>query len=132
MTNDSVPVLSVAEGDGNRGRRGRILIVDDRPDKLLTLEAALVTLGHKIVKVSSGSEALRALLQHDFAVVLLDMNMPDMDGFETAQLIRLRRRNQDTPIIIISAYGDDIHAVQGYRLGAVDFIQSPFVADVLR
>jgi len=120
--------LAGARSDGV----GRILIVDDRPDKLLTLDAALAPLQHEIVKAGSGSEALRALLQHDFAVVLLDMNMPGMDGFETARLIRLRRRNRDTPIIFITAYGDDIHAMQGYMLGAVDFILSPFVPEVLR
>src|SRR4029077_15655085 len=77
-------------------------------------------------------EALRRLLEHDFAVVLLDINMPGMDGFETARLIRLRKRNKETPIIFITSYGDDIHAVQGYSLGAVDFILSPFVPAVLR
>jgi signal transduction histidine kinase/DNA-binding response OmpR family regulator len=111
---------------------GRILIVDDRPDKLLTMEAALAPLEHEIVMAGSGSEALRSLLRHDFAVVLLDVNMPGMDGFETARLIRQRRRNQDTPIIFISAYGDEMHALHGYSLGAVDFILAPIIPAVLR
>ncbi len=111
---------------------GRILIVDDRPDKLLTIEAALAPLGHEIVMAGSGTEALRRLLKDDFAVVLLDVNMPGMDGFETARLIRRRRRNQDTPIIFITAYGDEMHALHGYSLGAVDFIHSPIIPAVLR
>jgi signal transduction histidine kinase/DNA-binding response OmpR family regulator len=111
---------------------GRILIVDDRPDKLLTMEAALAPLQHEIVMAGSGTEALRWLLRHDFAVVLLDVNMPGMDGFETARLIRRRRRNQDTPIIFITAYGDEMHALHGYSLGAVDFIHSPIIPAVLR
>ncbi|HLJ12618.1 MAG TPA: hybrid sensor histidine kinase/response regulator [Planctomycetaceae bacterium] len=122
-----------ASGECLRGAdRGRILIVDDRPDKLLMLEAALSSLGREIVQAGSGSEALRALLVHDFAVVLLDINMPGLDGFETARLIRLRRRNQHTPIIFITSYGDDMHAVEAYSLGAVDFILTPVVPAVLR
>jgi signal transduction histidine kinase/DNA-binding response OmpR family regulator len=113
-------------------RHGRILIVDDRPENLLTLEATLAPLGHEIDKAGSGSEALRALLQHDYAVVLLDVNMPDMDGFETAQTIRVRRRNQATPIIFLTSYEDEMHALHGYSLGAVDFIQMPLVPEVLR
>src|SRR5262245_5121039 len=113
-------------------RPGSILIVDDRPENLLTPEATLAPLGREIDKAASGSEALRALLQHDYAVVLLDVNMPGMDGFETARTIRARRRNQETPIIFLTSYGDEMHALQGYSLGAVDFIQSPLVPEVLR
>jgi signal transduction histidine kinase len=113
-------------------RPGRILIIDDRPEKLLTFEAALHSLGHEIVTASSGPEGLRCLLNEDFAVILLDLNMPGMDGFETARLVRSRRRNRDTPIIFITSYGDDVHALEGYALGAVDFIIAPVAAGVLR
>lgn len=113
-------------------RRGRILIVDDRPDKLLMLESALAPLGREIVAARSGSEALRRLLQQDFTLILLDMNMPGMDGFETAQRVRQRRRNRDTPIMFVTSYGDDMQALQGYAMGAVDFIVAPVVPEVLR
>ncbi|MGE5192344.1 MAG: two-component system response regulator, partial [Deltaproteobacteria bacterium] len=126
---DGLPAKETAAGTECPGR---ILIVDDRPDKLLTMEAALAPLQHEIVKAGSGRDALRCLLRHDFAVILLDLNMPGMDGFETARLIRRRRRNRDTPIIFITSYGDEIHALHGYSLGAVDFIVSPFVPKVLR
>lgn len=112
--------------------RGRILIVDDRPEKLLTLAAALEPLGREIVTAGSGRDALRHLMTGDFAVVLLDVNMPGMDGFETARLIRQRAKNEHTPIIFITLYGDDVHAIQGYSLRAVDFIVAPVVPDVLR
>src|SRR5206468_3255039 len=83
-------------------------------------------------KVGSGKEALRALLHGDFAVILLDVSMPVMDGFETAALIRTRPRCEHTPIIFITAYGDETHVARGYRLGAVDYILTPVVPEVLR
>jgi signal transduction histidine kinase len=109
-----------------------ILLVDDKPEKLLALEAVLDDLGQNIIRAYNGRDALRAVLQHEFAVILLDVNMPDMDGFETAQLIRQRRSSQDTPIIFVTAFGDDLHATRGYSLGAVDFISAPILPDVLR
>ncbi|QDU28758.1 Autoinducer 2 sensor kinase/phosphatase LuxQ [Anatilimnocola aggregata] len=112
--------------------RVNVLIVDDQPDKLLSLEAALASLGENIVLAKSGRDALRRLLEHDFAVILLDVNMPDMDGFETAALIRQHRRCTHTPIIFVTAFGDDMHTAQGYSLGAVDYILSPIVPDILR
>jgi len=112
-------------------RAGRILIVDDRPEKLLALEAALAILGREMVKATSGREALRCLLQHDFAVVVLDIQMPLMDGFETARLIRQRRRNADTPIIFITSYGEEMHALHEYPLGPVDFMLAPLIPEVL-
>jgi signal transduction histidine kinase/DNA-binding response OmpR family regulator len=112
--------------------RASILIVDDRPDKLLALEAVLEDLGPNIVRAYSGREALRQVLQHEFAVILLDVNMPDMDGFETAALIRQRKNSESTPIIFITSFGDEMHAARGYSLGAVDYIQAPVVPDVLR
>src|SRR5574341_1332835 len=98
-----------------------ILLVDDRPDKLLALESVLSDLG-RIVKANSGPEALKSLLQGDFAVILLDVNMPGMDGFETASLIRQRKRSEKTPIIFFTALDStETHVSRGYSLGAVDY-----------
>ncbi|HEY4233180.1 MAG TPA: response regulator [Lacipirellulaceae bacterium] len=109
-----------------------ILVVDDVPEKALAIEATLSDLGQNIVKAGSGREALRCLLKDDFAVILLDVNMPEMDGFETAALIRQRKRSELTPIIFVTAFNDDSHVAKGYSLGAVDFISAPAEPDVLR
>src|SRR5437868_12854590 len=110
-----------------------ILIVDDRPDKMLAYEAILKDLKEDIVCARSGKEALRCLLKQDFAVILLDVNMPGMDGFETAALIRQRARSETTPIILISAVNDtETHVSRGYSLGAVDHILTPVVPEILR
>src|SRR5436190_24294505 len=110
-----------------------ILIVDDRPDKMLAYETILSELNENIVCARSGKEALRCLLQQDFAVILHDVNMPGMDGFETAALIRQRPRSETTPIIFISAVNDtDTHVSRGYSLGAVDYILTPVVPEILR
>jgi signal transduction histidine kinase len=109
-----------------------ILLVDDRPDKLLALEAVLSDLGH-LVKATSGKEALRHVLQRDFAVILLDVAMPGMDGFETAALIRQRLNSQQTPIIFVTSHNDaENHIAKGYSLGAVDYITTPIVPQILR
>ena len=109
-----------------------ILIVDDKPDKVLALEAVLEELGQNIVRAYSGREALRCLLHSEFAVILLDVNMPGMDGFETAQLIRQRKSSEHVPIIFVTALSDEMHEQRGYSLGAVDYILAPVVAEVLR
>ena len=109
-----------------------ILLVDDKPDKLLSLEAVLADLGENVVCAGSGREALRQLLRQDFAVILLDVNMPGMDGFEAATLIRQRQSSHDTPIIFITAYADEMHMARGYELGAVDYILAPVIPGVLR
>ena len=109
-----------------------ILIVDDLPEKLLVFETVLQELGQNIVSVRSGSEALREILRTEFAVILLDVNMPDIDGFETAGLIRKYKRSAHTPIIFITSYADELQTVRGYSLGAVDYILSPVVPEVLR
>lgn len=110
----------------------RILIVDDRPDKAKSLQILIADLG-KVITVYSGREALRCLLQQDFALILLDVNMPDMDGFETASMIRQRPSFERTPIIFITSFHDsDNHASRGYSLGAVDYILAPVIPDVLR
>ena len=111
----------------------KILLVDDQQDNLLSAEAVLEGLGQEIIKAESGREALRQLLDHDFAVILLDIMMPEMDGFETAALIRQRERSRHTPIIFLTALGQsDAHARQGYDLGAVDYMLKPFVPEILR
>src|SRR5690349_1759794 len=109
-----------------------ILLVDDRPDKLLALEAVLEDLGQNVVRAYSGREALRYVLSHEFAVILLDVNMPGMDGFETAELIRQRKSSEHVPIIFVTAFGDEMLASRGYSLGAVDYILTPVVPEVLR
>src|SRR3954468_21872538 len=110
-----------------------ILIVDDRHDKMLAYETILSDLKENIACARSGKEALRCLLQQDFAVILLDVNMPVMDGFETAALIRQRPRSETTPIIFISAVNDtETHVSSGYLLGAVDYILTPVVPEILR
>src|SRR3954471_17744638 len=112
--------------------RANILIVDDLPEKLLVFRTILEELGQNLVMVHSGSEALREVLQREFAVILLDVNMPDIDGIETASLIRRYKRSAHTPIIFITAYADEIQTATGYSLGAVDYILSPVVPEMLR
>ena len=120
-------------GDGAPAERASILIVDDRPDKLLALRAVLEELEQNIVTAASGEEALKQVLLRDFAVILLDVNMPGLDGLETAQLIRKRRKSAHTPIIFITSdFQDDAHSRRGYLLGAVDYIGSPVVPEILR
>jgi two-component system sensor histidine kinase/response regulator len=110
-----------------------ILIVDDTPENLVALEAVLSDLGQRLVKVTSGKEALRMLLKEEFAVILLDVNMPGMNGFETAALIRQRKNSEHVPIIFVTAISTtDTHMFKGYSLGAVDYIFTPVNAEVLR
>ncbi|MFJ1805662.1 MULTISPECIES: response regulator [unclassified Streptomyces] len=112
----------------------KILIVDDQPDNLLAITAVLGTLDQDLVTVSSGRDALKALLDNDdFAVIIMDVQMPDMDGYETAAQIKRRHRNRDVPIIFLTAMGaDPIHANQGYLAGGVDYITKPFDPWALR
>src|SRR5437763_2333133 len=113
--------------------RVNILLVDDRRENLLALEGILKSLNAIMVKACSGFEASKYLLRNDVAVILLDVEMPDMDGFQTATLIRERERTSHTPIIFLTAISkSDIHVSQGYSLGGVDYIFKPFAPDVLR
>ena len=112
--------------------RARILIVDDLPEKLLVYSSLLEDLDAEIVQARSGTEALKRVLEGSFAVILLDVNMPDIDGLETATLIRGHRNGRHTPIIFITAYADEMQTARGYALGAVDYILSPIIAPVLR
>jgi signal transduction histidine kinase len=110
-----------------------ILVVDDNPANVVAIEAALGELGARVARAHSGSEALRILLDRDFALILLDVKMPTMDGFETARMIRARKRSSHTPIIFVTAHGRDDREVQSaYALGAVDFLFKPVVPEVLR
>jgi serine phosphatase RsbU (regulator of sigma subunit) len=113
--------------------KANILLVDDQPANLLVLEALLESLGENTVKARSGPEALRCLLDQDFALILMDAQMPGMDGFETADLIHLRDRSKYTPIIFLTAYErTDAQMFKGYSLGAVDYLVKPIVPEVLR
>jgi signal transduction histidine kinase len=120
------------ESSGKPVSRARILIVDDLPEKLLVYSSLLEDIDAEIVQARSGTEALKRVLDGSFAVILLDVNMPDMDGLETATLIRGHRNGRQTPIIFITAYADEMQTARGYALGAVDYILSPIVAPVLR
>ncbi len=109
-----------------------ILIVDDLPEKLLVYRSILEDLGQNLVFVRSGEDALKQVLKHDFAVILLDVNMPGMNGFETAHLIRHRKRSAHTPIIFLTAFADEVQTTQGYATGGVDYMSTPVVPEILR
>lgn len=109
-----------------------ILVVDDLPEKHVVMRTILEELGENVIAVGSGREALKAVLEQTFAVILLDVNMPGMDGLETASLLRAYRRTTNTPIIFVTAYIDEEEMKRGYSLGAVDYISSPVVPEILR
>jgi signal transduction histidine kinase/DNA-binding response OmpR family regulator len=113
--------------------RANILVVDDRPDKLLVYRTILEDLGQNLFTAASGEQALKQVLEREFAVILLDVNMPGLNGLETAALIRGRSRSAHVPIIFITAdYGDENRMARGYALGAVDYIASPIVPEILQ
>ncbi|WP_375547032.1 ATP-binding protein [Paenibacillus sp.] len=110
-----------------------ILLVDDRPENLLALEAVLESERYNLVKATSGEEALRCLLKNEFAVIVLDVQMPGMDGIETAKLIKARDKTKDIPIIFISANSKDAeHLFAGYSAGAIDYMVKPFIPQILK
>ena len=122
---------SAASGDDREPVN--ILLVDDRPENLLALEAILEPLGERLVRAGSGDEALRHLLASDFAAILLDVQMPGLSGFETARIIKARERSRHIPIIFLTAIDtDEGNAFRGYEVGAVDYMAKPFQPDVLR
>lgn len=122
-----------AEGHGRAAPPADVLVVDDEPGNLLVLEAILGGLGQEVVTAGSGAEALRRVLERDFALILMDAHMPGMDGFETAELIRQRDRSRYTPIIFVTAFErTDAQMFRGYSAGAVDFLFKPIVPEVLR
>ncbi|MEG5059779.1 response regulator [Microcoleus sp. A2-C5] len=118
--------------DVERENQVNVLLVDDRPENLVALEAILNSHSYNLVQANSGAEALRCLLNDDFAVILLDVQMPGMDGFETATLIRSRDRSRSTPIIFVTAFSsNDTHVFKGYSLGAVDYLFKPLEPEIL-
>jgi CheY-like chemotaxis protein len=119
--------------DTTSAAQAKILLVDDRPDNLLALSAILSSLGHGMVRAHSGEEALKAMLSDEFALVILDVQMPGMDGYATATHIKRRERTRSVPIIFLTAtYADPQDAFRGYAAGAVDYITKPFDPWVLR
>lgn len=111
----------------------KILLVDDQPGRLLTYRAILEPLGEQLVEASSGTQALQRLMEDEYAVILLDVNMPGMDGFETASLIHQHPRFEKTPIIFVTAVNvTDMDRLRGYKLGAVDYVMVPVIPEILR
>ena len=109
-----------------------ILLVDDVPENLIALEAILGKLSLNIIKANSGSEALRCLLENEFAMILLDIYMPGMDGLETAKIIRLRESSKNTPIIFLTAYETgDMEVLKAYSVGGIDFLLKPIIPEIL-
>src|SRR5438270_11966596 len=137
-----LPAMAVAKTTGNEldlrpvpdgPIRARILMVDDHPPHRRALEAILAPLGEDIVRASSGEDALRKLLDGDFACILLDVQMPGLDGIETASLIKKRERNRSTPVIFLTAIAKDpSYIFRGYSQGAVDYLLKPFDPEILR
>jgi two-component system, sensor histidine kinase len=128
-----LPISKTSESGIVDARPSDILVVDDTPENLTAIEVALDELDYRLVKVQSGKEALRRLLKQDFALILLDVQMPSMSGFETARLIRARDRSKHVPIIFITAYDrDDAEVLEAYRLGAVDFLLKPIQPEILK
>jgi PAS domain S-box-containing protein len=128
-----MPVVDSSSSVMAAPARARILVVDDHPANLVALVAVLEPLGQDIVRCNSGEEALRELLTREFALILLDVQMPGIDGFKTAQLIKSRPKCRDVPIIFITALSRDAaHVFRGYSHGAVDYLLKPFDGDILR
>jgi signal transduction histidine kinase len=113
--------------------RAKLLVVDDEPKSLYALQELLAPLGQDLMAAASGEEALKLALRHDFAVILLDVRMPGIDGIETARLIRGRERSSQTPIIFLTAQADEMNSMfRGYQVGAVDYLLKPVVPEVLK
>jgi signal transduction histidine kinase len=118
--------------EGHQANRAAILVVDDKPANLIAMTALLEALGHPIVEADSGAEALACLDRHDVALILMDVQMPGIDGFETVIKIREQKRWSHIPVVFLTAIHDDAeHEARGYALGAVDYVGKPFNADVL-
>jgi len=128
-----VAPLNIASQAGAVEAPVKILLVDDQPGRLLTYRAILEPLGEELVEANSGIEALRRLMNDDYAVILLDVNMPEMDGFETASMIHQHPRFEKTPIIFVTAVNvTDMDRLRGYKLGAVDYVMVPVIPEILR
>src|SRR5690349_23296488 len=123
----------VSEPQAEAAPQAKILLVDDEPKSLFALQELLSTLGQNLLTAASGEEALRLALKNDFAVILLDVRMPGMDGFETARMIRNRERSRLTPIIFLTAAADEMSSMfRGYEAGAVDYLPKPVVPEILK
>ena len=117
----------------DKDSKSNILLVDDRPENLLALEGILSAPDLNLVKATSGNEALSAVLEHNFALILMDVQMPDMDGFETARLMRGLEKTRQIPIIFVTAINkDQKHIFEGYDSGAVDYLFKPIDPEILK
>ena len=114
------------------GERVNILIVDDLPENQMVYRSILEESGQNLMTARSGEDALKLVLQHEFAVILLDVNMPGMNGFEIATLIRSRKKSSRTPIIFLTAFTDEVRMAQGYASGAVDYLPTPVVPEIFK
>jgi signal transduction histidine kinase len=137
MTDMSQPAAAQRAAESEAGAeaaaKAKILLVDDEPKSLYALEQLLAPLGDELLTAQSGEEALKLALKHDFAVILLDVRMPGIDGFETAQMIRGRERSRLTPVIFLTAAADEMTSMfRGYEVGAVDYLMKPVVPEILR
>src|SRR5688500_16723049 len=122
-----------ADANANVDERVNILLVDDQPGKLLSYQAMLSELGENLITASSAREALDILLKNDITIVLMDVSMPEFDGFELAEIIRQHPRYQKTAIIFVSAVNvTDMDRLKGYESGAVDYVSVPVVPELLR
>src|SRR5437868_8645535 len=139
--NDAVTVARLAaepegfstETPADSASKAKILLVDDEPKSLYAMQELLGSLDEELMVAQTGEEALKLALKHDFAVILLDVRMPGIDGFETARLIRNRERSRLTPIIFLTAASDDMPSMfRGYEAGAVDYLQKPVVPEILK
>src|SRR5690349_24515008 len=127
------PESFTAEAAPEAAPQAKILVVDDEPKSLFALQELLSQLGQNLMIAQSGEEALRLALKNDFAVILLDVRMPGIDGFETARLIRSRERSRLTPIIFLTAAADEMTSMfRGYEAGAVDYLMKPVVPEILK
>jgi two-component system, sporulation sensor kinase E len=127
------PKGSIEKRNNTPAQKVNILMVDDHPENLLALEAVLTSPNYNLISAHSGKEALKCMLQHDFAVILLDVQMPGLNGFDTAKLIKAREKTKNIPIIFITAISQEMeHVHQGYSVGAIDYIFKPFAPETLK
>jgi two-component system, sporulation sensor kinase E len=127
------PKGSIEKLNNTPAQKVNILMVDDHPENLLALEAVLTSPNYNLISAHSGKEALKCMLQHDFAVILLDVQMPGLNGFDTAKLIKAREKTKNIPIIFITAISQEMeHVHQGYSVGAIDYIFKPFAPETLK
>ncbi|HTF87509.1 MAG TPA: response regulator [Planctomycetota bacterium] len=131
--NGQLPDRALGNRPMTNGEKVNILIVDDQPSRLLSYEVILGELNQNIVRAGSGAEALQELMRREYAVILLDVNMPGMDGFETAQMIHQHPRYENTPLVFVTAFNvTDMDRLKGYELGAVDYVYIPVIPAILR